>query len=124
IYYETPTNGDPGTLASATWSAVWAETHDATAPKPTWTVTTLEDSLHTGAICAASGCSGDNRFAGDFINAIFDSHDVAHLTWMSEGAGTGGTATILSETIPEGPKQANTPLCTAPTAATAAVAGR
>ena len=52
----------------------------------------IESNVHTGAICAAAGCSGDNRFAGDFINAIIDANDVAHLTWMVEDMPTQNTS--------------------------------
>jgi hypothetical protein len=47
---------------------------------------------------AAAGCSGDNRFAGDFINALIDANDVAHLTWMVENMATQKT-TIRYERI-------------------------
>jgi hypothetical protein len=93
IYYYTPDNsGDPSTMANSVWSAVWAETFNANDPVPTWNVRTVESNVHTGAICAAAGCSGDNRFAGDFINAIIDSHDNAHLTWMVEDMSTQATS--------------------------------
>jgi hypothetical protein len=93
IYYYTPDNsGDPSTMANSVWSAVWAETFNANDPVPTWNVRTVEANVHTGAICAAAGCSGDNRFAGDFINAIIDSHDNAHLTWMVEDMSTQATS--------------------------------
>jgi len=68
---------------------MWAETFNATSPTPTWTITNVESSGHTGAICAAADCSGDNRFAGDFINALIDTNDVAHLTWMNHDMSTG-----------------------------------
>jgi flagellar hook capping protein FlgD len=82
LYYRTPSNGHPNTLTNATWDALWAETFDAGAASPHWTVTTLETGIRTGAICIAAGCSGTNRFAGDFISSIFDPDGVAHLTWM------------------------------------------
>jgi hypothetical protein len=122
LYYDTPTNGDPTTLAGATWSVKWAETSNATDVTPTWTVTTLEENVHVGPICAAANCSGTNRFAGDFIHAIFDSHDVAHLSWMKQENGT-GPISIRYQKIPEGPKQTNTQPCGA-TAAAVAISGR
>ena len=99
IYYYTPDNGhDPGSMTTSTWAAVWAESFNATSPTPTWTVTVVEPNVHTGAICAAAGCSGDNRFAGDFINSLIDANDVAHLTWMIEDMATQAT-TIRYERI-------------------------
>ncbi|HLQ44056.1 MAG TPA: hypothetical protein VK137_04945, partial [Planctomycetaceae bacterium] len=92
IYYYTSDNGDPGALTSSTWSTMWAESFNADSPVPTWTVTTVETAIHTGAICVAAGCSGDNRFAGDFISSIIDSNDVAHLTWMRENMSTQATS--------------------------------
>jgi hypothetical protein len=98
IYYSTPDNGNPGSMTTSTWSVKWAESFNATSAKPTWTVTKIESAVHTGAICAAAGCSGDNRFAGDFITSLIDSHDVAHLTWMVEDMSTQAT-TIRYERI-------------------------
>ena len=102
IYYYTPDsanpNGDLTAFASSTWSLMWAESFNADSPTPTWTVKVVESNVHTGAICAAAGCSGDNRFAGDFINAIIDTNDVAHLTWMVEDMSTQAT-TIRYERI-------------------------
>jgi len=102
IYYRTPDNGTSGSLTSSTWSVVWAETFNATSATPTWTVRTIESNVHTGAICAAADCSGDQRFAGDFINAIIDQNDVAHLTWMVEDMSTTDTA-IRYERIKSSP---------------------
>jgi hypothetical protein len=89
LYYYTPDNGDPGALTNSTWSAIWAESFNADSPVPTWTVTTAESTIHNGAICIAADCSGSNRFAGDFISAIIDPSEVAHLTWMKQESGTG-----------------------------------
>jgi hypothetical protein len=103
IYYYTPDNGsDPGSMTTSTWTAIWAESFNATSPTPTWSVTVVEPNVHTGAICAAASCSGDNRFAGDFINSIIDSNDVAHLTWMKEDMSTQAT-TIRYERIKASP---------------------
>jgi hypothetical protein len=99
IYYYTPDNGhDPGSMTTSTWATIWAESFNATSPTPTWSVTVVEPNVHTGAICAAAGCSGDNRFAGDFINSLMDANDVAHLTWMVEDMSTQAT-TIRYERI-------------------------
>jgi len=86
IYFQTPDRGDPGLMPSAVWSAYWAETFNADAAAPTWTVTLLENRVRKGPICAAASCSGDNRFAGDFISAAFDAHENAHLAWMRNKA--------------------------------------
>jgi hypothetical protein len=98
LFYYTPDNGDPGALTNSNWSAMWAESFDADSSLPTWKVTTVESGIHTGAVCIAASCSGSNRFAGDFISAVFDSKDVAHLTWMKQaidpitGLATGATS--------------------------------
>lgn len=103
IYYYTSDNGtDSTSMTTSTWSAMWAETFNANSPTPIWTVTTIEPNIHTGAICAAASCSGDNRFSGDFITAIFDANDVAHLTWMKEDMSTQAT-TIRYERIKSSP---------------------
>ena len=102
IYYYTPDNANPNgdltLFANSKWSLMWAESFNADSSAPTWKVRTIESNVHTGAICAASGCSGDNRFAGDFINAIIDKNDVAHLTWVKEDMATTNT-TIRYERI-------------------------
>src|SRR5207244_3285343 len=80
IYYHTPDNANPNgdltAFANSKWSTIWAESFNADSAVPTWTTRVIESNVHTGAICAAAGCSGDNRFAGDFINAIIDANDV------------------------------------------------
>src|SRR5437868_6400055 len=92
IYYYTPDsanpNGDLTAFANSTWSTMWAESFNADSAVPTWTIRLIESNVHTGAICAAAGCSGDNRCAGDFINANIHANDVAHLTWMIEDIAT------------------------------------
>jgi hypothetical protein len=107
VYYYTPDNGDPGTLTTSTWSTMWAESFNADSPVPTWTVTPVETNIHQGAICIAADCSGDNRFAGDFISSIIDSNDVAHLTWMKMENGTGAKS-IRYERIKSSPPAAST----------------
>ena len=98
IYYYTPDNGDPGSLTNSTWSTMWAESFNANSAAPTWRVTTVEPAIHFGAVCIAAGCSGDGRFAGDFISSVIDANDVAHLTWMKEDTATQAT-TIRYERI-------------------------
>jgi hypothetical protein len=85
-------SGDPGALTNSTWSVMWAESFNADRTVPTWTVKTVESPIHTGAICISASCSGSNRFAGDFISSIIDSHDVDHLTWMKQDGSTGATS--------------------------------
>jgi hypothetical protein len=106
IFYYTRDNANPNgdltAFANSTWSVMWAESFNADSPTPTWTVRVVEPNVHTGAICAAAGCSGDNRFAGDFINALIDKNDVAHLTWMKENMSTQAT-TIRYERIKSSP---------------------
>jgi hypothetical protein len=112
IYYYTsdiPVNGDLTTLTSSTWSAMWAESFNADSATPTWNVRTVESAVHTGAICVAADCSGDNRFAGDFINAIMDKNDVAHLTWMVEDMSTQATAIHYERVASAAPAASPTP---------------
>lgn len=115
IYYYTPDNGsNPGTMATSNWSVVWAESYNGNTASPTWTVTTLESLVHTGAICAAADCMGTDRFAGDFITAIIDEQLTAppnapagsvtaggasHLTWMKQDNGNGAIS-IRYQRIP------------------------
>jgi hypothetical protein len=49
----------------------------------------------------------DNRFAGDFINSLLDSNDVAHLTWMKEDMSTQAT-TVRYERIKSTPPSTTT----------------
>ena len=98
IYYYTPDNGSAPALTNSTWSVMWAETFNATSAIPTWKVTKIQSHVHTGPICAAADCSADHRFAGDFINALIDKNDVAHLSWMVEDMATQDT-TIRYERI-------------------------
>ncbi len=84
IYYYTPDNGDPGALTTSNWSLMWAESFNATSSMPTWNVRTIESNIHNGPLCIAASCSGADRFAGDFISAVIDAKDVAHLSWMKQ----------------------------------------
>jgi hypothetical protein len=102
LYYYTSDNGDPAALTNSTWSAMWAESFNADSTLPTWTVTAVEPTIHIGPICIAASCSGTDRFAGDFISAIIDQNEVAHLTWMKQEAGTGAIS-IRYERIQSSP---------------------
>jgi hypothetical protein len=55
----------------------------------------------------AASCSGDNRFAGDFITSLIDGNHVAHLTWMKEDMSTKKT-TIRYERIHATPPSTST----------------
>ena len=107
LYYYTPDNGDPGSMTNSTWSVMWAESFNADSPIPTWAVINVESAIHTGAICVAAGCTGDNRFAGDFISSLIDANDVAHLTWMKEDMSTQAT-TIRYARIKSSPPSTST----------------
>jgi hypothetical protein len=109
LYYYTTGNGsDSGLMTTSNWDAVWAESFNANTATPTWTVTTVENLVHTGAICAAAGCMGSDRFAGDFISAIIDNTGAAHLTWMKQANGI-GTISIRYQRIQSGPVPTFTP---------------
>ncbi len=108
IYYYTPDNIDSASATNSTWSVMWAETFNGTSATPAWTVTNIEPAVHTGPICVASGCSGDQRFAGDFITSLIDSNDVAHLTWMKEDMATTNT-TIRYQRIKSTPPSSGPP---------------
>lgn len=124
LYYYTPDNGDPGVM-NATWSAVWAESFNADSASPDWVVTTVEQNVHQGPICIAAGCSGTNRFAGDFISSIIDSSGAAHLTWMAQANGTGATSIHYTRVQARTPSGYVAPSCSAtptPTATATATA--
>jgi hypothetical protein len=92
IYYQTPVGGRADAV-NGTWNAMWAETTNAEAAAPQWTTQTVEAGVHTGAMCTTAGCTGSNRFSGDFIGASFDRNDQPHLTWVREVTGGGTTTT-------------------------------
>lgn len=94
LYYYTPAGGRADSV-NGTWSVKWAETHNAGAAAPTWAVQTVETNVHTGHICTTAGCTGSGRFAGDFINAVFDRADAPHLVWMREATVSGKTVTQI-----------------------------
>ena len=101
IYYYTQDNGDPSTLTTSTWAAMWAESYNADSTAPAWNITTLQDAIHTGAICVAASCSGTDRFSGDFITAMIDRTGTAHLTWVKDNGN--GTTAIQYEKIQSAP---------------------
>ncbi len=84
LFYATDDAGSPAALSGSTWSVKWARTRNATSAKPTWTVTTLATNVHKGVICAAAACTGNGRFAGDFIAASIDPTGTARLVWMND----------------------------------------
>ena len=88
LYYYTSTPGvASGVSADTSWNVKWAETWNATSRHPRWTVQTIERDVHHGPICSTAGCSGNDRFAGDFIAAAFDAKDRPHLTWVAQPQG-------------------------------------
>ncbi len=95
LYYYTTDNGDPNTLTNSTWSTVYAETFNATAATPTWTVTTVDPGVHQGPICFAAGCMGNSRFSGDFITATMSSADLPLLTWNKDMTVNSTTSTVV-----------------------------
>jgi hypothetical protein len=103
LYYQTSAGSNAGTVpASSVWNTVWAETTDAYAPHPTWTVQTVDPGVHTGVICSAITCMGDGRFSGDFISATFDPAGRAHLAWVKELGTTGATEVRYATSLPAG----------------------
>jgi hypothetical protein len=103
LYYYTADNGsDSGLMTTSNWDAIWAESFNGDTATPTWSVTTVESLVHTGAICAAASCSGTDRFAGDFISAIIDTTGAAHLTWMKQENGTGAIS-VRYQRVQSGP---------------------
>lgn len=106
LYYYTPVGGRADAV-NGTWDVRWAVTHDAEDPNPTWTTQIVDTNVHTGAMCTTAGCTGTNRFAGDFISAAFDAAGGAHLTWVKELPDTStvvryaGSAVAPSASVPE-----------------------
>lgn len=88
LYYYTPVGGRADSV-NGTWSVKWAETYNAEAAQPTWTVQTVESNVHTGPICSTAGCTGSARFAGDFITAVFDSAGVPRLSYVRQATVNG-----------------------------------
>jgi cell division septation protein DedD len=115
IYYYTTDNGDAGALINSTWSVVWAESFNGDTASPTWTVTTLEQPVHKGRICAAADCMGTDRFAGDFINSLIDPTGRAHLTWMRREGGTGAISIRYTNIMAGPPSTYTSPPCNSPT---------
>lgn len=78
-WYET--NASSADDASAQWRVSIARTSDGA----TWATQTLTDQpVHTGAMCKAVNCLGDNRYAGDFLGLAFDANGDTHATWIRQ----------------------------------------
>jgi hypothetical protein len=89
VFFTTKTAGDPGVVPATTvWDATYAETTNALAGAPTWTVTTLEKDVHRGVICATAGCMGSGRFAGDFLATGFDSQERPLIVYQRDRPAT------------------------------------
>jgi hypothetical protein len=107
LYYYSRTPGTPSAMpASASWSAVWAETKDADSTTPHWSTTTLDANLHTGSLCPGVGatCQNDDRYSGDFISGFISRSDTAHLAWVRDTTSnrtnyTRGTAVARYATV-------------------------
>lgn len=85
LYYRTSALGLASTVpADASWDVVYAETANADAASPTWSVQTLDRDVHRGPVCASAGCTGNARFSGDFIWAQLGSDGEPHLVWNRE----------------------------------------
>lgn len=96
VYYSTSATGDPTFMTGDTWNAVFAESTNANSSNPTWTVQTIDPGVHTGPICSTAGCTGDNRYSGDFISATFDANQIPHLTWMKDLTPAGSSTTTTT----------------------------
>ena len=83
IYYQSALGGKADTVTGP-WDLVWAESLNANAAHPTWSVQVVQPKVHTGIICGTASCTGNGRFAGDFIGAAFDNRGHAHLTWVKD----------------------------------------
>jgi len=112
VFYRTAIAGDPGAVpASSRWDAVYAESSDALASRPHWTLTTVDKNVHTGVICATAGCIGSGRFAGDFLDTSFDADDQPAVVWMRNKPRDAavneiryaGRAVVRSAQVPNGP---------------------
>jgi MYXO-CTERM domain-containing protein len=98
LFYKSATGGDPTVATGATWDAVWAESIDADTASPHWSMQTVDANVHTGPICSTAGCSGDNRYSGDFISATFDANDTPYLTWVKDLDQTGNNTRVMFAT--------------------------
>lgn len=101
VYYQTPVGGRADAV-NGTWDARWAETTDAESAAPQWTTGTLDTAVHSGAMCTTAGCTGSNRFAGDFLGATFDAAGGAHVTWVRETKGGGTEVRYAGPAAPSG----------------------
>ena len=70
--------------AKTQWDAVYAESFDALSAHPHWTLTTVDRDVHVGPICATTGCMGNGRFAGDFLDTSFDPKDRPLIVWVRD----------------------------------------
>jgi hypothetical protein len=122
LYYATSAVGDPTVMTGNTWDAVWAESTNANTVNPTWTVQTVDAAVHTGILCSTAGCTGDNRYSGDFISAEFDANQVPHLTWVKDLTPP-GSSTVSTEVRYAGGIAPATAAPEAPWAAAFAVGG-
>ncbi|MFN2594984.1 MAG: sialidase family protein, partial [Actinomycetota bacterium] len=85
LWYQSATPGLAASMpAKATWNVKWAETTNAYAAHPRWRVQTVERHVHSGPMCSTAGCTGEARFAGDFVSATFDARGLPRLTYQSE----------------------------------------
>jgi hypothetical protein len=95
IFYRANVAGNPDSLPATTrWDAVYAESTDALSAHPHWTLTTVEKNVHSGIICATTGCTGNGRFAGDFLDTSFDAKDRPQIVWVRDN----GSATEIRYT--------------------------
>jgi hypothetical protein len=84
LFYSSEDVGEPAEMSDSTWDVKWARSRNANSAHPTWTVTTLAKNVHKGVICAAATCSGNGRFAGDFVSASIDGAGTARVVWMND----------------------------------------
>lgn len=84
VYYHNPNTAASSLNITGPWSVRWIESHNALSANPTWTTTVIEENVHQNGICIAAGCSGTNRFAGDFISAAM-LDDIPTLSWQVDG---------------------------------------
>ncbi|MHB8452217.1 MAG: sialidase family protein [Mycobacteriales bacterium] len=101
LYYQTAAGSNAGTVpVKSVWNTMWAETTDAYAAHPTWTVQDIDPHVHVGVICSAITCMGDGRFSGDFISATFGPAGNPHLAWVKEIGTSGVTEVRYATSVP------------------------
>lgn len=85
VFYRAKVAGNPDAVPAKTqWDAVYAESFDALSAHPHWTLTTVDKDVHVGPICATTGCMGNGRFAGDFLDTSFDPKDRPLIVWVRD----------------------------------------